>query len=485
MAEMLGALLGGADRLVVVDTETTGVYSSDRVVEVALVTMSAAGEIVDVWDSLIQPGRAVSATHIHGITAAMVAGAPTFDDVAGDVAIRLEGAVVVAHNLAFDHRMLDNEFARIGGSLVVPAGVDTLLATGSRLSVACAAHGVVTGEQHRARDDALATAGLLRSVASWCAPGAPAAAPVGLRRSGRVLRRDDTALVELPDPPMIADLAARLAYDGVEPAVLAYLEVLARAVEDLHLDREERAELEGIAQVVGLDAAHVGQAHRRFVNELVDAALADHVLTAEEHDALVRVGAALDVDHARIEARLRPYQERADTVRVEPGMSVVFTGDHPVYTRAELAAHADSVGLVVQKGVTKATSLVAAMEPESNSGKAGKARRYGIPIVAIDDLLRSGPGEEIAASTVEAALKVISCPVCLTTWTVEAVSPERQSKRCSDCAAPANPRARRRAERVVEAGPVEETLSCAGCGEQWRRIRTRGRKPSLCPSCAT
>ncbi len=422
MAAVLDNLLGGADRLVVVDTETTGVYSKDRVVELALVTLSPDGEVVDVWDSLVQPGRAVSATHIHGITAAMVTDAPTFDDVAGDVAIRLEGAAVAAHNLAFDHRMLKAEFARIGGSLVIPAGVDTLLATGTKLSVACAAHGVTIGDQHRARDDALATAALLRVVASRCRPGAPAAAPVGLRRSGRVLRREDMVPVELPDPPVIADLAARLAYDGVEPAVLAYLEVLGLAVEDLHLDRDERAELEEIARFVGLGEAQVGQAHRRFVNELIDSALADHVLTPDEYDALVRVGAALEVEPGRIEARLRPYQERSGMVTVESGMSVVFTGDHPLYSRSQLNSHAESVGLVVQKGVTKATGLVAAMEPESNSGKAGKARRYGIPIVSIDDLLDFVPGGAIMASTVEGVLKVITCPDCLTTWTVEAVS---------------------------------------------------------------
>ncbi len=35
------------DHLLVVDVETTGLYNSDRVVEVAAVTLSAGGQIVD------------------------------------------------------------------------------------------------------------------------------------------------------------------------------------------------------------------------------------------------------------------------------------------------------------------------------------------------------------------------------------------------------------------------------------------------------
>ncbi|WP_420638820.1 exonuclease domain-containing protein [Candidatus Poriferisocius sp.] len=433
MTAALRALLGGADRLVVVDTETTGVYSADRVIEIALVTMSPNGEIVDVWDSLIQPGRAISATHIHGITAAMVESAPNFDDVAADVAMRLDGAAVAAHNLPFDHRMLGYEFSRIGGLLDVHAGIDTLRATGAKLSAACAVHGIDLGEEHRARNDALATAELLCSVAPACHPGAPASARVRLRPTGRVLRREDAAPIRLPASPYIANQAAHLAHDGAEPAVLAYLEVLARAVEDLHLDRDERAELADIARTVGLDDAHVGQAHRRFVHELIDAALADHVLTSDEYDALVRVGRALDVDQSLIETRLRQWRERSGSIRIEAGMSVVFTGDHPIYDRDQLEAHAVSFGLEVQKNVTKQTSLVAALEPETNSGKAKKARKYGIPIAAIDDFLTAAPGKEIPARTVEGARKSIECPVCLKTWTVDARSSQRQSKPCTDC----------------------------------------------------
>ena len=51
---ILPAELGG---FLVVDVETTGPYNSDRVVEVAAITLSQEGEILDEWDTLVNSGR--------------------------------------------------------------------------------------------------------------------------------------------------------------------------------------------------------------------------------------------------------------------------------------------------------------------------------------------------------------------------------------------------------------------------------------------
>jgi hypothetical protein len=115
----------GFDRFVVVDVETTGLYNSDRVVEVAAVTLAKGGEIVDEWDTLVNPGRDVGPTHIHGVTASMVSAAPRFEEVAEALAARLDGAVLVAHNLVFDARMLTNEYGRLGAAMDPGRGVCT------------------------------------------------------------------------------------------------------------------------------------------------------------------------------------------------------------------------------------------------------------------------------------------------------------------------------------------------------------------------
>ena len=481
----LAALTGGADRVAVVDCETTGVYNSDRIVEIAIVTVDLNGQVIDEWDTLVQPQRDVGASHIHGLTAESLRDAPTFADIAGDIAIRLHGACLAAHNLGFDRRMLTNEYERIGADFAAPSGLDTLTATRCRLEVACTEHRITLVDHHSALADATATATLLIRVASGCGTGGPAAAPVGLTRSGRVLRRGVIATVVVPDPPHVAQLAYALNHDGIEADMLAYLDVLGRAVSDLHIDRNERAELAVWAAELGLNEAQLAQAHRRYMNDLIDAALADDVVTDDELDVLLRVGSALEVDPKTVEQRTRPARITTTTVPLTEGMSVTFTGDDPAHTRAELIDRATSFGLIVGKSVTKQTDLLVVYEADTSSGKATKARSYGVPIITTTQFAGASLGDPLEAigSSTETK-KVVTCPDCHATWTVGARSGAQSTRRCEDCAPPrpaTHPSAPRSA---VPAAPTIETLTCTDCGLPWVRERVRGRKPQRCPSCS-
>jgi len=485
---ILKALSGGADRVVVIDTETTGVYNTDRIVEIALVTMSLDGEFIESYDTLIHPQRDVSATFIHGITASMVQSAPTFEEIAGDIAIRLNGACLVAHNLPFDYRMVRNEFERLGEELMVTGGLDTLSGSGCRLGDACALHGIPLDGAHRALTDATATAQLLLRLIDRCGTGAPAAAPIRLLRSGRVLRRDDTHPEKLPDPPYIVMLTGHVDYKQVEAATIAYLDLVERAVADLHLDREEREQLAQLASELGLDPARIAQAHRRFVFGLVEAALEDHVVTSEELDTLLRVAHALDVEQSAVELRIEPFMRRRSAVTLVNGMTVVITGDHAVYERSHITERLTDLGLEVVKGVNKTTELLAAADVSSSSGKAKKARKYGIPIVSVDDLLAARLGSSIETVAVSDARKVVSCPDCYVTWTVSGRSSVHSVRRCDDCApvaasAAATSTAARPSVAGAWAPPTVEWLVCEDCGTRWHRQVTRGRKPRQCLNC--
>lgn len=335
---------------------------------------------------------------------------------------------------------------------------------------------------HRALHDAEATAHLLVQVCKSCPPGGPVAVTSGLPRSGRVLRREDTAPVALPDPPLIAYLASRLSHGGVEADLLAYLELVDRCIGDLHLDPAERSLLADLAHQLGLSDAQIALGHRRFVNELIDAALDDHQVTPDEYDLLVRAAAALGVDQGVVEQRTRPARAAAASVVMGPGLKVVFTGDRPDHPREDLVGHARHLGMEVLAGVTKATELLVAADPESNSGKAGKARRYGIPVLDAAAFARARPGEvlEASGSSVE-QLKVVTCPDCLATWTVPAASGAQRSRRCDDCGPVRATPPRRSSPAAV---PAVEVLACEACGQSWERRRVRGRKPTRCPACA-
>jgi DNA polymerase-3 subunit epsilon len=299
----------------VVDTETTGVYRSDRIVEVAMYTLDLDGQVADVYETLVNPCRDVSASHIHGITASLVTDAPTFADIAGEIALRLHGACLVAHNVPFDRRMLTNEFDRLGEALVVNEAVDTLAASGQRLTGACATFGINLNGAHEAGADAWATAQLFLQLAGVTHPGGPMAAPVHLDRRPRVRRRCDTVPVVLAEPSLISFLASRLALQGLAVNAQQYLEFVGRAVADLHFDIAERAELAGLAIELGLTDAQRTQAHRRYLNELIDAAVADAIVTDEEHDALIRVASALGIDEHDVEVRINAHRMSSTSLR--------------------------------------------------------------------------------------------------------------------------------------------------------------------------
>lgn len=99
---------------VVVDTETTGSGPDDRIIELAAVRVRG-GRLVDRFATLINPGRSVPPfiTRLTGITTAMLLGRPTADEVLPDFLDFLGDGVLVAHNLAFDRKMLEAELRRI------------------------------------------------------------------------------------------------------------------------------------------------------------------------------------------------------------------------------------------------------------------------------------------------------------------------------------------------------------------------------------
>lgn len=102
-------------RLAFVDLETTGgAAADDRITEVGIIEVDADG--VREWSTLVNPGMPIPPfiQSLTGITNAMVADAPSFAAVAGDIAARLADRVFIAHNARFDYGFLKNEFRRTG-----------------------------------------------------------------------------------------------------------------------------------------------------------------------------------------------------------------------------------------------------------------------------------------------------------------------------------------------------------------------------------
>jgi DNA polymerase III epsilon subunit family exonuclease len=154
-----------ARELAALDFETTGLSPErgDRAIEVAVVRGRYGEEPVR-WSTLLDPGRPVDATEIHGITDEMLRGQPRFAEAAPTLSRLLEGAVLVAHNARFDLGFLEMEYARAGLDAPEVPVIDTLglsrrvLALKSHRLASVLDHlGVARDRAHRALDDAHAT----------------------------------------------------------------------------------------------------------------------------------------------------------------------------------------------------------------------------------------------------------------------------------------------------------------------------------------
>ena len=101
------------------DLETTGATPlRDRITEIALVRFDNGIETAR-WQTLVNPEQPIPAfiQQLTSISNEMVLGAPLFKEVSHTLLSFLEGSVLAAHNVRFDHGFIKAEFKRIGITL--------------------------------------------------------------------------------------------------------------------------------------------------------------------------------------------------------------------------------------------------------------------------------------------------------------------------------------------------------------------------------
>ncbi len=160
-------------QFLVFDVETTGLGNYCKVVEFAALILDPNGTPTGSYETLVDPGANPGPTRIHGITASMLVGAPSFRDVAGDVQRLFRGRVPVAHNLRFDWTALRNGFDPLGVELpawsngICTARLSRRVFPGvASLTALCRRLGIDYPMPHRAGPDVAATAAVLQAVRS-------------------------------------------------------------------------------------------------------------------------------------------------------------------------------------------------------------------------------------------------------------------------------------------------------------------------------
>ncbi len=374
-----------------VDVETTGFSPEhhDRIVEIAIVTTDEWLQPVRSFESLVNPQRDVGPTSLHGVPATQVLAAPTFAEIASSIAAMLNGHVLAAHNLAFDQRFLTHELSVAGVSHEMGSGLCSM-GLARRAGWPLKLEELVgklridrQGISHSAMSDTLACLEVCRRRPGF---------------TGKPFQSDATD----PDTPLARTLKREIAEwtvarrshfasipDAGSDAANSYLDLISTCVADGQLDAEERRALNDVIQSSGFSHEVVIDLHHRYIHNVVERATADGVVDANEWNEIATASHLLGVDievprvmaHASLAA---PPDSQA--LNIVAGMTICLTGECDI-PREELSWAAEGAGFYVSANLTKKVDVLVCADPGSQSGKAKKARDYGIPAITYDSFV--------------------------------------------------------------------------------------------------
>lgn len=382
---------------VVLDTETTGFNKNDRVIEIACIVFSA-GEVIDEYSTLINPNRDVGKTQIHGIRPSMISSAPIFSEIANDILRILQNRILIAHNLAFDSRMLKQEFDKLGIDLNLGRGFCTMTevsriysAQSSSLEKACSIFDIAQDDAHHALGDARATLKLFEALK----PDLEKIEPINnMYQPSQVPSRTLNRKAFEPTSPKpisrILSITRKVPFPSTDERFIAYLQVLNLVLEDLVITSDEMNELESWSLQLGINDNERTKLHLDYLDSFVQATLRDGVITIDEMEMLEKIATSL-----KIPLKVPKVANKIpnNDLNIKPGLKVCFTGsavgpNGNEINRSDLEALASKVGLHPVSAVTKkGCDLLVAADERSMSGKAKKASEWGIQIVSVEKFI--------------------------------------------------------------------------------------------------
>jgi DNA polymerase-3 subunit epsilon len=396
------------DGFAVFDFETTGLKSrgSDRVAEVGVVLLDKEGNFESEFTTLLNPGRDLGPVHIHHIRGSDVTGAPKFADIAGYLSNMFRNRLLVAHNAQFDVGFLEAELNRALPEFpefnfdylcTMNLARDFLSGSGRSLDACCASYDIEIEAPHHALADARATAKLLRAYMDQL--DNPDAWANLLQRDTSWPEVNEKPFIPKPRPMTnesetgLLTKVTRMVNMASSPVEDEFLAVLDRVIADGVVSVQESQELLDAVTRAEISTERLNELRQIYFSRLVDLVWEDSELTGLESDVLDRVAAYLDIDDDLLsQAKAGPLNannENSKTVssfEIQTGSLVVLTGDMEL-PRSHYESIITSAGFIISSGVTKKVALVVAADDTSISGKARKARDYGIPIISIHDFL--------------------------------------------------------------------------------------------------
>ena len=212
--------------------------------------------------------------------------------------------------------------------------------------------------------------------------------------------REVAAGVRPETPRFMQRVLAKVHHDTDDtPAdALAYLSLIDRILEDRVIDDSEHEVLANAIAEWNLSPQQIDETHRNYVHSLAVHALSDGVVTGAERTDLYNVARLLGLSSDKLDTILRSAQRQLAVLKDRRatetpsnellGKRVCFTGelsstvDGTRITRDIAESLAASAGLDIANSVTKALDILVVADPDTQSGKAKKARKYGTRIMA-------------------------------------------------------------------------------------------------------
>ena len=380
------------ERFAIIDTETTGFGKTDRLVEIAVVLVEGK-EIIQEWETLINPERDISNSNIHGITSELVSLAPTFAEINSELSRLISGTILVAHNISFDQRMLEQEFSRVKKDNDLGVGFCTLQATKLKLESACKKYGITNVSAHRALTDARATALIFIKIMEQSG-SVKELIPISLKHDPQAKSPQLLSRAAISEDHKPGHQNLRRIIHGLGPSLeagpdLSYLDALSSVMSDFEITNDEMKYLDDWAQTLGIRSSKQNDLHSTFFAQLVLAAERDNYISETEKMLLEKAAKTLGLSY-QVAA---PTDQKNEVFSLKPGMTVCFTGtaigkNGEELSRETLESYATKNSLIPVSSVTKKTcDLLVAADKSSMSGKTKKARDYGIRVISVEEFL--------------------------------------------------------------------------------------------------
>lgn len=403
----------------VIDIETTGFSPrrGDKIVEIAVVTTNLHGNIVDRYETLVNPNREVSATEIHKISAEMVKNAPFIEDVLEDILYRLNNKTIVGHNIEFDLRFLNHEISKFLKKDIVVGGLCTLqlsrylfpdLPT-RRLEALCEYFDIQVSTAHSAIGDCESTLELFNIFKTTLIENIgyeefiqnytrPMNLNLNIRPKNICYRRKDAYESKRLEESRLLNLIKRLPGNPTDSLpIQQYLNLIDEIIEDRIITDSETGILMDFLIDYGISKEQVIEVHDEYLRKLSRVYLLDNYLSDFEFQDLLKVSNLLCISKNRLneiiefeKAKIEKQKVAVETNEMSDfiGKSICFTGQFTSRLEGKLIerSYAQQLamerGLIIKNGVSTKLDYLITADPNSLSGKARKAKELGIKVIA-------------------------------------------------------------------------------------------------------